>query len=92
MFRDFLRATPEVAAAYAALKQQLARQFRHDLQHYWVAKGPFIQSAAPGCSLGRRGGLDARSLRCLVESPPKFFQAARRERHVKEFLQACGVV
>jgi dephospho-CoA kinase len=45
MFRDFLRATPEVAAAYAVLKQRVARQFRHDLQHYWIAKGPFIQDA-----------------------------------------------
>jgi GrpB-like predicted nucleotidyltransferase (UPF0157 family) len=45
MFRDFLRATPEVTAAYAALKQLLARQFRHDLQQYWIAKGPFIQEA-----------------------------------------------
>ena len=42
MFRDFLRATPELAAAYAVLKQQLAR---HDLQQYWIAKGPFIQDA-----------------------------------------------
>ena len=29
-FRDYLRAYPEAAAEYAALKQQLAQRFRHD--------------------------------------------------------------
>lgn len=41
-FRDYLRAHPEVAAEYAALKQQLGRRFRHDRDAYTDAKGAFV--------------------------------------------------
>ena len=41
-FRDYLRAHPEAAAEYAALKQQLAQRFRHDRDAYTDAKGAFV--------------------------------------------------
>jgi len=44
LFRDFLRAHPEVAAEYAALKQALAVRFREDRQAYTEAKSAFINS------------------------------------------------
>ncbi|MEK8030516.1 GrpB family protein [Ideonella sp. DXS29W] len=43
-FRDALRADPNLAQQYAALKMQLAAQFRTDREAYTVAKGPFVQS------------------------------------------------
>jgi len=42
LFRDTLRAHPEVAAEYAALKQTLALRFHEDRQAYTEAKGAFI--------------------------------------------------
>ncbi len=42
--RDFLRSHPEVALAYGALKQQLAVQFRNDIEGYVEAKTGFITS------------------------------------------------
>lgn len=41
-FRDHLRAHPEAAAAYDALKRELTR--RVSKQEYTAAKGPFIES------------------------------------------------
>ena len=41
-FRDYLRAHPEAAAEYAALKQQLGQRFRHDRDAYTDAKGAFV--------------------------------------------------
>ncbi len=41
-FRDYLRANPNVAQEYAALKRQLATQYRHDREAYTQAKGDFI--------------------------------------------------
>jgi GrpB-like predicted nucleotidyltransferase (UPF0157 family) len=41
-FRDYLRAHPEVAAQYDALKRRLAREHRLDREAYTLAKGPFI--------------------------------------------------
>jgi GrpB-like predicted nucleotidyltransferase (UPF0157 family) len=43
-FRDYLRAHPETAAEYAALKQQLAAKHRDDREAYTNEKGPFIAS------------------------------------------------
>jgi len=48
-FRDGLRADPELAAAYAALKRDLAARFREDRAAYTRAKTSFIEDA-----LGRR--------------------------------------
>lgn len=41
-FRDALRGNAELTARYAALKRQLALQYRHDREGYTEAKGPFI--------------------------------------------------
>ena len=43
-FRDHLRAHPEDAAAYAALKRALAGRYRKDREAYTAAKGHFIQA------------------------------------------------
>jgi GrpB-like predicted nucleotidyltransferase (UPF0157 family) len=42
LFRDYLRAHPADAAAYARLKYQLAQQYRHDRPAYVDAKSTFI--------------------------------------------------
>lgn len=42
-FRDYLRSRAAVAAEYAALKDQLANQYRFDREAYTDAKGPFIE-------------------------------------------------
>ena len=44
-FRDVLRAHPDVAAAYAELKLNLAAQYRNDRSAYTHAKSGFIQKA-----------------------------------------------
>jgi len=45
LFRDYLRAHPDVAAEYAALKQRLAASHRRERIAYNDAKAPFIESA-----------------------------------------------
>ena len=47
-FRDLLRAEPEVAGAYAALKRELAQRFRDDREAYTDAKADFIREALAG--------------------------------------------
>ena len=47
-FRDLLRAEPEVAGAYAALKRELAQRFRDDREAYTDAKTGFIREALAG--------------------------------------------
>jgi len=44
VFRDHLRANPDVAAEYAALKRLLAARFPDDRTAYTEGKAPFIQS------------------------------------------------
>jgi GrpB-like predicted nucleotidyltransferase (UPF0157 family) len=41
LFRDYLRAHPDEAKQYAALKRRLAAQFQTDRHGYTDAKGPF---------------------------------------------------
>ncbi len=41
-FRDFLVAHPKTAEAYAELKRELAKRFKHDRDAYTAAKGDFI--------------------------------------------------
>jgi GrpB-like predicted nucleotidyltransferase (UPF0157 family) len=41
-FRDYLRANPETAQAYAELKRTLARQFPDDVDRYATAKTGFV--------------------------------------------------
>ena len=43
-FRDHLRDHPAEAAAYGALKQNLARRFRDDREAYTAGKGEFIEA------------------------------------------------
>ncbi|MEA2271661.1 MAG: hypothetical protein QOI98_369 [Solirubrobacteraceae bacterium] len=45
LFRDRLRADPDLAAAYADLKRELARRFREDREGYAEAKTEFILGA-----------------------------------------------
>jgi GrpB-like predicted nucleotidyltransferase (UPF0157 family) len=42
-FRDRLRADPQAAAEYLALKRDLARRFAHDREGYTDAKSDFIR-------------------------------------------------
>jgi GrpB-like predicted nucleotidyltransferase (UPF0157 family) len=42
-FRDHLRAHPDVALEYAALKYRLAEAHRYDREAYTTAKAPFVQ-------------------------------------------------
>lgn len=44
LFRDYLRAHPDDALRYAALKYQLAQQYRLDREAYTEAKAGFIQN------------------------------------------------
>jgi GrpB-like predicted nucleotidyltransferase (UPF0157 family) len=44
-FRDALRASPALAADYAAFKRALAEQFPDDRPAYTAAKGPFVSRA-----------------------------------------------
>jgi GrpB-like predicted nucleotidyltransferase (UPF0157 family) len=42
LFRDYLRAHPDVAAEYEAVKRRLAIRFREDRRAYTDAKVPFM--------------------------------------------------
>lgn len=47
-FRDALRASPDLARAYAATKHRLAAGFKHDREGYTNAKSTFIHRALRG--------------------------------------------
>jgi GrpB-like predicted nucleotidyltransferase (UPF0157 family) len=47
-FRDLLRAEPNVAGAYLALKRELTKRFRDDREGYTDAKAGFIREALAG--------------------------------------------
>lgn len=55
LFRDFLRANPEIVAEYDRLKKELAARFRTDREAYTEAKTHFIRSV-----LGRARAAEAR--------------------------------
>jgi GrpB-like predicted nucleotidyltransferase (UPF0157 family) len=42
VFRNSLRADPQLASDYAALKRRLALEFEHDREAYTDAKSPFV--------------------------------------------------
>jgi GrpB-like predicted nucleotidyltransferase (UPF0157 family) len=44
LFRDYLRAHPELAREYETIKRELAVQFINDKENYTDAKGPFVRS------------------------------------------------
>lgn len=52
-FRDYLRAHPDVASEYAALKRDLVQRFAHDSVAYTDAKTEFIQSVERRARLWR---------------------------------------
>lgn len=43
LFRDFLRAHPDAAQQYEALKRKLAVEFRYDRERYTDSKAPLIE-------------------------------------------------
>jgi GrpB-like predicted nucleotidyltransferase (UPF0157 family) len=55
-FRDYLRARPDAARQYGALKKQLAAQFPNDIESYVFGKTDFVLDAL------RRAGLTADEL------------------------------
>jgi GrpB-like predicted nucleotidyltransferase (UPF0157 family) len=44
LFRDYLRAHPEIAEAYSSVKKALALVFEDDIAGYRNAKHPFVQA------------------------------------------------
>ncbi|GAC1574453.1 MAG: GrpB family protein [Candidatus Elarobacter sp.] len=55
--RDALRADPELAAAYGALKRELAERYRHDQDSYTEGKTAFITTVLLDVREGRRRAL-----------------------------------
>lgn len=51
LFRDYLRAHPDEAARYAALKQDLAIRYQNDREAYTDAKGEYIKSVTEKAKL-----------------------------------------
>jgi GrpB-like predicted nucleotidyltransferase (UPF0157 family) len=47
-FRDALRAQPETATRYAALKTELAARYSNDREAYTLAKGEFVAAVLRG--------------------------------------------
>jgi GrpB-like predicted nucleotidyltransferase (UPF0157 family) len=44
LFRDYLRAHPEIAREYETIKRELAIMYLQDKEQYTDAKGPFVRS------------------------------------------------
>ena len=44
LFRDYLRAHPEIAREYETIKRELATMYLQDKEQYTDAKGPFVRS------------------------------------------------
>lgn len=53
-FRDYLRAFPADAAAYATLKQELAARYGSDMRAYSDGKGPFIRAVEARATIWRQ--------------------------------------
>jgi GrpB-like predicted nucleotidyltransferase (UPF0157 family) len=56
-FRDCLRNDPATASAYAALKNELAKQYASDRSAYTAAKATFIQEVLSRCGRPREASL-----------------------------------
>jgi GrpB-like predicted nucleotidyltransferase (UPF0157 family) len=52
--RDYLRAHPQDAAAYGALKKQLAERFTDDIKRYIAGKDAFVLSVLAKCSFSEQ--------------------------------------
>jgi GrpB-like predicted nucleotidyltransferase (UPF0157 family) len=61
-FRDYLRAHPSRAAEYGALKQDLARRYRHDNIGYMRGKDAFIRAVLEDARRWYRGVTSNESL------------------------------
>jgi GrpB-like predicted nucleotidyltransferase (UPF0157 family) len=55
LFRDYLRAHPEIAREYETIKRELAVMYLQDKEQYTDAKGPFVRSIV---RRAREEGLD----------------------------------
>jgi GrpB-like predicted nucleotidyltransferase (UPF0157 family) len=64
LFRDYLRARPDAAAAYADIKRQLASLHPHDVDAYYLVKDPVCDLIAQAAELW------ARSTRWTLELDP----------------------
>ncbi len=53
-FRDYLRAHPETAQAYADLKRDLALQFPHDIDSYATSKTTFVTAILEAAGISRQ--------------------------------------
>lgn len=53
LFRDYLRAHPEIAEEYRKLKQKLARKYPEDRESYTIGKNGFIEQAIECARAGR---------------------------------------
>ncbi len=55
LFRDYLRAHPEVAQEYQKLKKQLALEYGRNREGYTEAKAPFIESIVARARIENEG-------------------------------------
>ena len=53
LFRDYLRAHPEVAEEYGELKRELARKYPEDRESYTAGKDRFIEQVIESARTGR---------------------------------------
>ena len=67
LFRDYLRAHPEVAAQYQVLKQAVAAEHPYN-PAYVKAKAPFIQEVMDKAQRWREVTTDGRSAECIPHS------------------------
>jgi len=56
LFRDYLRTHPEAAAAYGAVKAEMARHFRDDPESYYTLKDPICDCLMAGAVAWARSG------------------------------------
>lgn len=53
LFRDYLRAHPEIAEEYRNLKQELARKYPENRASYTIAKNSFVEQTIESARAGR---------------------------------------
>lgn len=53
LFRDALRANPELAAEYGTMKKGLAEKYKFDREAHTQAKTPFVEKVISGLRAGR---------------------------------------
>jgi GrpB-like predicted nucleotidyltransferase (UPF0157 family) len=70
LFRDWLRGHPQDAAAYAALKRELASTHGADREGYTEAKTPFVRAIQAQALEERAKASDLRTRRAAGAGPP----------------------